>query len=95
VRKFCTAGIGTRADIVIDRLKGPLFDPAATSAPADAPPSPLVECMEVQYQYDYLHPCSIFTIRAISVLLPRCPFTDARPSPATRNDAPYGAVLNC
>jgi hypothetical protein len=95
VRKFCTAGIGTRADIVIDRLKGALFDPAATSAPAAAPPLPLVECMEVQYQYDYLHlavssPFELFRSGSRGVLL-----LLAWPSLATRNDAAYGAAQNC
>jgi hypothetical protein len=49
------------------------IEPATTCAPAAAPP-PHIECKVVQYQCDYLHPCNIFTIRAISVLVPRCPF---------------------
>jgi len=55
-RKFCTAGIGTRADFAIGRLTGPLSDPVIACAPASAPPSPRAVCMEVQYQYDYLQP---------------------------------------
>jgi hypothetical protein len=35
--------------------------------PAAALPSARVECKEVQHQCDYLHPCNIFIIRAISV----------------------------
>jgi|KBSMisStandDraft_5_1062788.scaffolds.fasta_scaffold86546_2 hypothetical protein len=47
-----------------------LLEPATTGAPAAAPPSPRIECKVVQYQCDYLHPCNIFTIRVISVLIP-------------------------
>jgi hypothetical protein len=94
-RKFCTAGTGTRADFVIDRLKGPLLDPATTSAPAAAPPSLRVECMEVQYQYDYLHlvissPFALFRCRSPGVL-----FAARLAVPTTRNDASHGAELDC
>jgi hypothetical protein len=34
----------------------------------DRPPSPQVECDEVQYQCDYLHLVNFFTARVISVL---------------------------
>jgi hypothetical protein len=74
--KFCTANTGIRADFAMARFKKPLFEPATTCAPAAAPPSPPIECKVVQYQCDYLHPCNIFTIRAISVLIPLCPFAD-------------------
>jgi hypothetical protein len=87
--------MGTRADFAIGRLKGPLFDPATTCAPAAEPPSPHVECKEVLYQCDYLHPCNIFTISAISGLTLPVLLLRAWPVPATRNDAPYGAVLDC
>jgi hypothetical protein len=73
-RKFCTANTGIRADFAMARFKKALFEPATTCAPAAAPPSPPIECKVVQYQCDYLHPCNIFTIRAISVLIPPCPF---------------------
>ncbi|WP_143133240.1 hypothetical protein [Pseudoduganella namucuonensis] len=69
-RKFCTAGVGTRADFAIARFNRPPFEPAATCGPAAAPPSPHVECKEMQYQYDFQHPCNVFAIRAISVLIP-------------------------
>jgi len=45
VKKFCTAGIRTRADFVIARSKGPLREPAATSAPATGSPAPRDECV--------------------------------------------------
>jgi hypothetical protein len=66
-RKFCTVVIGARADFAIERFKVRLFEPLAPSAPVAASPSPRVGCKEVQYQCDYLHPCNIFIIRAISV----------------------------
>jgi hypothetical protein len=67
-RKFCTAGIGTRADFANDRL-GVRY----------APPSPYVECKKVQYQYDYPRACNIFTIRAISEHIGGHPSRVARP----------------
>lgn len=45
--------------------------------------------MEVQYQYDYLQPCNIFTIRGISVLFRRCPFTTRA---ARAGDPPWRAT---
>jgi hypothetical protein len=73
-RKFCTAATGIRADFAIAGFKRALFEPAITCAPLATPPSPPVERKEVQYQCDYLHPCNIFTINAISVLTLPCPF---------------------
>jgi hypothetical protein len=73
-RKFCMAGTGTCADFAIARFDRQLFEPAATCAPAPAPPSPHIECKEVQYQCDYLHTCNIFAISAISVPVFPCPF---------------------
>ena len=64
-QRFCTALIDVRADFAIDGFSDPLFDPAATSAPVAAAPPPQGECTKVQYQCNYLHRCSIFSIRAI------------------------------
>jgi hypothetical protein len=50
-QKILHGRIGARADFVIDRLKARC-----------EPPSPQVECKEVQYQCDFLHHCNIFTI---------------------------------
>ena len=73
-RKFCMAVTGIRADFDIACSKTALFEPIATCAPAAAPPSLDIECNVVQHQCDYLHPCNIFTIRAISMLIPRILF---------------------
>jgi hypothetical protein len=61
------AATGIRADFDIARAGHHL-------RASDAPLSPHIECKVVQYQCDYLHPYNIFTIRAISVLIPPCPF---------------------
>jgi len=82
-RKFCTAGAGARADFAIDRFNRLLSGPATTCEPGAAVPSPHVGCKEVQYQCDYLHPCNILIIRAISVLISPSPFAARLASPAS------------
>jgi hypothetical protein len=64
------AATGIRADFDIACFKRAQFEPIATCVPAAAPPSQYIECKVVQHQCDYLHPCNIFTIRAVSVLPP-------------------------
>lgn len=55
--------------LLIDyRTRRSIRPPPARRRPQRA--SPQVEGMEMQHQYDYLHPYSIFTIRAISAAAP-------------------------
>ena len=56
--------------------------PAIACVPAAAAPWPPVEYTEVHYQCDYLHPCNIFTIRAIAVPAWSCPAAGRRPAGA-------------